>query len=173
MSVALLATILLLAFGAWVVLFFQGTGTTARVPAATTTAKAPASTAPVAFNPPNLEDAPPKIRDAVLLGYKIMEMETEQFYARAAARTGDVDIRRLLDDLAQAERRHEANAQHLAKVNLDKEALETEDATKRRLYALQIVQPGLAGLMRAKNSLLAWSAALASSARRTELSSDS
>jgi hypothetical protein len=65
MSVALLATILLLAFGAWVTLFFQGTGTTTRVPAATTTAKAPATTAPVAFNPPNLEDAPPKIRDAV------------------------------------------------------------------------------------------------------------
>ena len=78
MSVALLATILLLAFGAWVVLFFQGTGTTKRVPAATTTAKAPATTAPVAFNPPNLEDAPPDIRDAVRLGYKIMT-ETKKY----------------------------------------------------------------------------------------------
>jgi len=93
--------------------------------------------------------------DAVRRFAAAMEMETEQFYAKAAARTGDVAIRRLLDDLAQAERTHEANAQHLAKVNLDKDALETEDATKRRLYALQVVQPGLAGLMDGSVSTLA------------------
>ena len=84
-----------------------------------------------------------------------MEEETRQFYEKAAARTHDVDIRRLLDDLAQAERSHESRAQHLATENLDEAALENEGATQRRLFVLQIVQPGLAGLMDGSVSTLA------------------
>lgn len=84
-----------------------------------------------------------------------MELETRQFYEKAAGRTQDVEIRRLLDDLAQAERTHESNAEHLAKTHLDEAAQESESATQRRLYALQIVQPGLAGLMDGSVSTLA------------------
>lgn len=84
-----------------------------------------------------------------------MEMETRQFYEKAAARTHDVDIRKLLDDLAQAERAHESSAQHLIDTNLDKAAMETEAETERRLFVLQIVQPGLAGLMDGSVSTLA------------------
>jgi thiosulfate dehydrogenase len=71
---AFVATALLLAFGAWLVLFFHTTTGTRRIPSAAT-APAPQSKvalAQVTFNPPNLEDAPENIRDAVLLGYKIM-----------------------------------------------------------------------------------------------------
>lgn len=93
-----------------------------------------------------------------------MEGETLLFYERAAARTRDVDIRRLLDDLAQAERKHEARAEHLTETNLDLSAREAEAATQRRLFVLQVVQPGLAGLMDGSVSTLApvFAAAVAS-----------
>jgi erythrin-vacuolar iron transport family protein len=84
-----------------------------------------------------------------------MEMETRQFYEKAAARTQDVDIRRLLDDLAQVERGHESRAQHLMDAHLDAGALESEGMAQRRLFVLQIVQPGLAGLMDGSVSTLA------------------
>lgn len=84
-----------------------------------------------------------------------MEMETKQFYERAAARATDVDLRRLLDDLAQAERAHESHAKRLAEAHLGQEAVESEADTQRRLYALQVVQPGLAGLMDGSVSTLA------------------
>ncbi|MHC1711048.1 MAG: c-type cytochrome [Solidesulfovibrio sp.] len=77
---ALVATALLLAFGAWIVFFFQATTATKRIPS-TATAAAPQSNvalARVTFNPPNLEDAPENIREAVLLGYKIMT-ETKKY----------------------------------------------------------------------------------------------
>lgn len=84
-----------------------------------------------------------------------MELETRMFYERAAQRTNDADIRRLLDDLAQAERGHENKARSLEAANLDQNARDDETATQRRLYALQIVQPGLAGLMDGSVSTLA------------------
>ena len=84
-----------------------------------------------------------------------MEEETLAFYEKAAARTQDVDVRRLLDELAQEERRHESQARHLTAAKLDKDALEDEAATQRRLFVLQIVQPGLAGLMDGSVSTLA------------------
>lgn len=84
-----------------------------------------------------------------------MELETQEFYEKAAAQAGDVDVRRLLDDLAQAERAHESKAQRLAVEKLGPKAREDEEATARRLYALQVVQPGLAGLMDGSVSTLA------------------
>jgi rubrerythrin len=84
-----------------------------------------------------------------------MELETQEFYEKAAAQAGDVDVRRLLDDLAQAERAHESKAQRLAVEKLGPKAREDEAATARRLYALQVVQPGLAGLMDGSVSTLA------------------
>lgn len=83
-----------------------------------------------------------------------MELETRRFYEKAAARATDVDIRRLLDDLAQVERGHESRAQNLVDT-LDADALESEGLTQRRLFVLQVVQPGLAGLMDGSVSTLA------------------
>ena len=84
-----------------------------------------------------------------------MEYETRQFYEKAAARATDAEIRLLLDDLAQAERRHEVNAERLSREHLNSEAVDSEKATQRRLYALQVIQPGLAGLMDGSVSTLA------------------
>ncbi len=84
-----------------------------------------------------------------------MELETEEFYRKAAANATDVDIRRLLDDLAQVEVGHESKARHLAEKELNADTIEEENATERRLFALQIIQPGLAGLMDGSVSTLA------------------
>jgi len=84
-----------------------------------------------------------------------MEVETRQFYECAAARTTDLHIRQLLDDLAQEERSHEYRAQELTETKLDANAQRDEEEAKRRLFVLQIVQPGLAGLMDGSVSTLA------------------
>jgi erythrin-vacuolar iron transport family protein len=84
-----------------------------------------------------------------------MEVETRQFYEKAAARTQDASIRQLLDDLAQEERSHEGRAQALREEELRPKALEDEETARRRLFVLQIVQPGLAGLMDGSVSTLA------------------
>jgi rubrerythrin len=92
-----------------------------------------------------------------------MEVETRNFYERASARAQDVHIRQLLDDLAQEERSHEDRAEALEKVNLGLDVKHREDEANRRLFVLQIVQPGLAGLMDGSVSTLApvFAAALA------------
>ncbi len=84
-----------------------------------------------------------------------MEAETRRFYERAAARTADASIRQLLDDLAQEERSHEDRADTLIKDKLQPDAKGAEDEANRRLFVLQIVQPGLAGLMDGSVSTLA------------------
>jgi rubrerythrin len=84
-----------------------------------------------------------------------MEVETRNFYERAAARAQDVHIRQLLDDLAQEERSHEDRAEALEKDKLRPDIKHREDEAERRLFVLQIVQPGLAGLMDGSVSTLA------------------
>ena len=84
-----------------------------------------------------------------------MELETRQFYERAANRTTDVSIRKLLGDLAIAERKHSALAESLEHQLLTPDVVQEEDAAQRRLFVLQIVQPGLAGLMDGSVSTLA------------------
>jgi rubrerythrin len=84
-----------------------------------------------------------------------MEAETRHFYERAAARTQDASIRQLLDDLAQEERTHEDRADELTKDKVADGAIHQEDEANRRLFVLQIVQPGLAGLMDGSVSTLA------------------
>jgi len=92
-----------------------------------------------------------------------MEVETRRFYEKAAARTQDASIRQLLDDLAQEERGHENRAQELREEELRPEIKKDEELARRRLFVLQIVQPGLAGLMDGSVSTLApvFAAALA------------
>jgi rubrerythrin len=84
-----------------------------------------------------------------------MELETRQFYLRAAARSQDPGIRQLLNDLAQDERQHGERAEELERDKLDPDARGREDETSRRLFVLRIVQPGLAGLMDGSVSTLA------------------
>ncbi len=86
---------------------------------------------------------------------ELMELETRRFYERAAQQTTDVSTRKLLGDLAQAERMHSNFAESLERTLLTEEVVEEEDAAQRRLFVLQIVQPGLAGLMDGSVSTLA------------------
>ena len=92
-----------------------------------------------------------------------MEVETRRFYERAASRATDPHIRQLLDDLAQEERGHEERADELGKTRLPADVRHEEDEASRRLFVLQVVQPGLAGLMDGSVSTLApvFAAALA------------
>jgi erythrin-vacuolar iron transport family protein len=92
--------------------------------------------------------------DAVRKFAEEMEFETARFYRRAADATHDDAVRGLLLNLADAEDKHEALARELdASVNAKVRA--TEDETARRVFLLQYVQPGLAGLMDGSVSTLA------------------
>jgi rubrerythrin len=84
-----------------------------------------------------------------------MEAQTRQFYLSAAQRATDAGIRQLLGDLADEERKHEALAERLAKEHAAAGLDVDEAEAKRRLFVLQIVQPGLAGLMDGSVSTLA------------------
>ncbi len=85
---------------------------------------------------------------------EIMELETRQFYEKAQERTTDASTRKLLGDLAEVERQHQAAAESLEE-NLTTTVKEQEEAAGRRLFVLQIVQPRLAGLMDGSVSTLA------------------
>jgi rubrerythrin len=97
-----------------------------------------------------------------------IELETRGFYEKAAARSQDASIRQLLDDLANEERHHEERADALEKEKLTAGVKSQEDEANRRLFVLQIVQPGLAGLMDGSVSTLApvFAAALATHSSR-------
>ena len=84
-----------------------------------------------------------------------MEAESKRFYARAARHSSDASIRQLLNDLAAEERRHEARAEDLESEHVTAEVEVKEHAAERRLFLMQIVQPGLAGLMDGSVSTLA------------------
>jgi rubrerythrin len=84
-----------------------------------------------------------------------METETQGFYRRAAARSEDVTIRKLLGDLADAEVEHEHRADQLVEENLPANVRRDEDAHARQSFVLRVIQPGLAGLMDGSVSTLA------------------
>ena len=84
-----------------------------------------------------------------------MEFEAERFYIKATEQTQDVHVRRLLGDLAEAEKGHEKLAVKLTGEILNPDVREAEDKTRRRIFVLQYVQPGLAGLMDGSVSTLA------------------
>jgi rubrerythrin len=101
--------------------------------------------------------------DKVRYQVRATEMETLRFYERVAARAQDASIRQLLDDLAQEERHHHERADALEKDKLTGSVREQEEEAGRKLFVLQIVQPGLVGLMDGSVSTLApvFAAALA------------
>jgi len=83
-----------------------------------------------------------------------MEYETARFYRRAAHMATDESVRDLLRRLAAAEDKHEELAHDLGQ-KLAPEARVSEDQTAKRIFMLQYVQPGLAGLMDGSVSTLA------------------
>ena len=84
-----------------------------------------------------------------------MEFEARRFYAKAAEQAQDIGVRRLLGDLAEAEKDHEDRATQLTGDILKPGVRAEEDRTRRRMFVLQYVQPGLAGLMDGSVSTLA------------------
>jgi rubrerythrin len=84
-----------------------------------------------------------------------MESETQHFYERAAAKVSDASTRKLLGDLAEAERNHVVLADELRQEHLTPQVKADEEKAHRRLFLLQIVQPGLTGLMDGSVSTLA------------------
>ena len=94
---------------------------------------------------------------------EIMELETQRFYEHALQYISDASTRRLLGDLAEVERQHYAAAESIEEKQAASGARTEEDTSQKRLFMLQIVQPGLAGLMDGSVSTLApiFAAALA------------
>ena len=84
-----------------------------------------------------------------------MEYETARFYRRAAESARDASVRELLVKLSEAEDKHQDLAENLGERLLSKDVRTREDETARRMFVLQYVQPGLAGLMDGSVSTLA------------------
>ncbi len=93
--------------------------------------------------------------DKVRKQAEAIEYETRIFYEKAVTRATDASIRKLLGDLAAAERDHVSLAQKLGDEHLTSGNVAAEEETRRRMFVLQIVQPGLAGLMDGSVSTLA------------------
>jgi rubrerythrin len=92
---------------------------------------------------------------AVRKQVELMEWETKRFYEMAARQSTNARIRQLLGDLAEEERKHSRLAEELEEAQRISGAQEEEAATRKRLFVLQVIQPGLAGLMDGSVSTLA------------------
>src|SRR5262249_32020923 len=88
--------------------------------------------------------------DAVRKQAALMELETKRFYEKGAQRATDAGIRQLLGDLAEEERKPERLAEEMNVPEGEEEA-----PARRRLFVMQVIQPGLAGLMDGSVSTLA------------------
>ncbi|MGA2044518.1 MAG: iron exporter MbfA [Roseiarcus sp.] len=93
--------------------------------------------------------------DAVRRQARQMEQDAARFYQQAATRTSDAAIRKLLGDLAAAEAAHEDAAARIEASRLPGETRANEDDDAQRRFVLQIIQPGLVGLMDGSVSTLA------------------
>ncbi len=97
----------------------------------------------------------PRGIDAVRRQARQMEADASRFYLQAAARASDPAIRRLLGDLAEAEAKHLQTAGRIEDERLTGNVREREDEDARKRFVLQIIQPGLVGLMDGSVSTLA------------------
>jgi rubrerythrin len=93
--------------------------------------------------------------EAVRKQIELMEFETRQFYERAARQSADAGVRQLLGDLAAEERKHSRMAEEMESNKRSSGEFDEEEATRHRLFVLQVIQPGLAGLMDGSVSTLA------------------
>ena len=85
----------------------------------------------------------------------LMELETARYYEKAAQQAKDAELRQLLGDLAEEERKHEETSASFDPAHQPESEREEESRTSRQLFVLQVVQPGLAGLMDGSVSTLA------------------
>jgi erythrin-vacuolar iron transport family protein len=86
---------------------------------------------------------------------EVMEIQASRFYSRAASITSHVPTRELLNMLADEERKHTRSANTFEEKHLTETARSEEEQSHKRLFMLQYVQPGLAGLMDGSVSTLA------------------
>jgi rubrerythrin len=93
----------------------------------------------------------PMIRSEI----ETMEDEARNFYQAAISQTSDATVRQLLGDLAAEESKHYDLAEEMDEQQKASGAREKEDDSSKRKFVLQIVQPGLAGLMDGSVSTLA------------------
>ena len=93
--------------------------------------------------------------DKVRKQAEAIEYETRTFYEKALTRTSDANMRKLLGDLVAAERGHESLADKLTEQNITQTVRDSEEEARQRMFVLQVVQPGLAGLMDGSVSTLA------------------
>ena len=84
-----------------------------------------------------------------------MEQEARDFYQAAIAQTEDASVRQLLGDLAAEESKHYDLAEAMDEKQKASGARAKENDSERRRFILQIVQPGLVGLMDGSVSTLA------------------
>jgi len=104
---------------------------------------------------------------AVRKAIESMEGETRRFYDLAIERTSDASTRKLLGDLSEAEAKHTAAAETMEIKHLTPEVKAEERDAARRIFVLQVVQPGLAGLMDGSVSTLGPLFAAAFATRQT------
>ncbi len=93
--------------------------------------------------------------DTVRKRAEVMELENYRFYKQAAERSEDADVKKLLLDLAEEEKGHESLAGKLEEKHLTADAKIEEQDAEKQLFLLQVVQPGLLGLMDGSVSTLA------------------
>src|SRR6476620_9362163 len=93
--------------------------------------------------------------DVIRKEAETMEFEAARFYAKATEQATDVGVRKLLGDLAEMEKGHEKVAARLTDAILSPDVRADEEKTRKRMFVLQYVQPGLAGLMDGSVSTLA------------------
>ena len=93
--------------------------------------------------------------DTIRKEVETMEFQAERFYVKAAEQAQDVGVRRLLGDLAEAEKGHEKTAERLTDQILKPDVRDAEDRTRAARVRAADVQPGLAGLMDGSVSTLA------------------
>ncbi len=84
-----------------------------------------------------------------------MEKAAARFYRQAITRASDASIRKLLGDLAEVEDKHDNRVAVLERELLTDTVRHTEEEHERRRFILQIIQPGLVGLMDGSVSTLA------------------
>ena len=93
--------------------------------------------------------------DAMRKRAELIELENYRFYTKAAAASSDPQVKKLLGELAEAEKGHESLASKLGLEHLTADAKIDEGDTERRMFLLEVVQPGLVGLMDGSVSTLA------------------
>jgi rubrerythrin len=84
-----------------------------------------------------------------------MEEQAYRFYLEAAKRTQDASTRKLLGELAAAEKSHVSMAHRLGMKHVPEGVAVEERQAERKQFILTYVQPGLAGLMDGSISTLA------------------